>query len=41
MMLIVSFIALVTACVLLHLEVNKYGPAPQWNTGGLNVPGGR
>ena len=30
MMLILSFIAIVTACVLLWLEMSSYGTWPQW-----------
>ena len=32
MMLIMSFVALVTGSVLLYTELNKYGPFPQWKT---------
>jgi len=32
MMLIISFLALVTACVLLLIELGDYGPYPWWNT---------
>ena len=32
MMLIIAFFALVTACVLLLLELSDYGPYPWWNT---------
>lgn len=41
MLLIISFIALVIGCVLLHQELQKwgsFGPPRPWNTGGLNVP---
>ena len=40
MMLIVSFIALVTGCVLLHVELKKWGwgTTPPWNTGGMSAP---
>jgi len=31
-MLIVSFFCIVTACVLLWLEVNRWGSYPWWNT---------
>ena len=31
MMLIISLIALLTACVLLWLELSSYGSWPQWN----------
>ena len=30
-MLIVSFIAICTGCVLLYLELSKYGAYPWWN----------
>ena len=30
-MLIVSFIAICTACALLYLELSKYGAYPWWN----------
>ena len=32
MMLIISFIALVTASVLLYLELNRFGVWPPWDT---------
>lgn len=32
MMLVISFLALVTACVLLLVELGDYGPYPWWNT---------
>jgi len=32
-MLIVSFLAIVTACVLLYLELNRFGNYPWWQTG--------
>jgi hypothetical protein len=31
-MLIISFLALVTACALLATELNRFGSYPQWNT---------
>jgi hypothetical protein len=33
-MLIVSFCALVTACVLLAMELSRFGPGVPWATGG-------
>lgn len=33
MMLILSFIAIVTSCVLLHQELSRFGNYPWWNTG--------
>ena len=33
-MLIISFLALVTACALLYIELNRFGSYPQWNTSG-------
>lgn len=41
MLLILSFIALVIGCVLLHNEILKWGgmgPPRPWDTRGLNVP---
>ncbi len=32
MMLILSFIALVTACILMYTELQSYGTYPWWNT---------
>lgn len=32
MMLILTFIALVIGSVLLYVELDKYGPFPQWRT---------
>ena len=32
MMLIVAFLAIVTACVLLAYELNRWGSYPWWNT---------
>ncbi len=32
MMLIISFLALVTACALLATELNRFGSYPWWNT---------
>ena len=37
MMLIVSFIALVMACVLMSLELSKWGPYPHWKSGAPNA----
>ena len=31
-MLIISFLALVTACALLATELGRFGSYPQWNT---------
>ncbi|HTN75955.1 MAG TPA: hypothetical protein VL096_11940 [Pirellulaceae bacterium] len=31
MMLVLSFIAICTACTLLYLELNSYGTFPYWN----------
>jgi hypothetical protein len=33
-MLIISFLALVTACALLATELNRFGSYPWWNTTG-------
>ena len=33
MMLIISVIALTTACVLMWLELSSYGSWPQWRAG--------
>jgi len=33
-MLIISFLAIVTACVLLATELSRFGSYPWWNTGG-------
>lgn len=35
MMLIISFIAICTACTLLWLELHRYGKMPQWKTEGV------
>lgn len=32
MMLILSFFAIVTACVLLYVELTRYGSSPWWDT---------
>jgi hypothetical protein len=32
MMLILSFIALVTACILMYMELQSYGTYPWWKT---------
>jgi len=32
-MLIVSFLSIVTACVLLYMELNRFGNYPWWQTG--------
>lgn len=32
MMLILSFIFIVTACVMLYIELNQFGPFPWWDT---------
>ena len=32
MMLIISFICIVTACVLLYMELKRWGNYPWWNT---------
>ena len=37
MMLIVSFIALLIACILLFLELSRYGDFPQWSGGTFAV----
>ena len=34
MMLVISFFCLVTACVLLFQELNRWGSYPWWNTDG-------
>jgi len=33
MMLVISFIAICIACVLLMLELSRFGTYPWWNTG--------
>ncbi len=33
-MLIVSFCALVVGCILLAMELSRFGPGVPWNTGG-------
>jgi len=33
-MLIISFLCIVTACVLLYLELRQWGSYPWWNTSG-------
>jgi hypothetical protein len=33
-MLIISFLALVTACALLATELSRFGPGVPWNTAG-------
>ena len=33
-MLIVSFCALVVGCILLAMELGRFGPGVPWNTGG-------
>ena len=38
MMLVISFIALVTGSVLLYYELDKYGRFPQWDTSEMNKP---
>lgn len=38
MMLVLSFIALVTGATLLANELLKYGDFPQWNTAGVATP---
>lgn len=35
-MLILSFIAICTACTLLWLELHRYGKMPQWKTEGVS-----
>ncbi|MBC8875499.1 MAG: hypothetical protein H8E44_39235 [Planctomycetes bacterium] len=35
MMLILSFIAICTACTLLWLELDRYGKLPMWKTEGV------
>jgi len=32
MMLFISFVAIVLACILLWIELNKWGKYPWWNT---------
>ncbi len=34
MMLIISFLAITTACLLLYLELKRWGSYPWWNTSG-------
>ena len=33
-MLILSFCAIVIACILLYMELNRFGSYPWWDTGG-------
>lgn len=33
-MLIISFICIVTACILLYIELTRWGEFPWWNTSG-------
>lgn len=41
MMLIISFFALVASCLLLWLELNRWGPGPRWwDTTGVGAPVG-
>ncbi len=37
MMLIVSFLAISIACLLLYLELKRWGSFPWWNTSGANA----
>ena len=30
MMLVISFLALLTACILLYMELLRWGPGPRW-----------
>ena len=34
MMLIISFFAILTSCILLYMELQQYGAYPWWNTSG-------
>ena len=36
MMLIISFICIVTSCVLLYMELKRWGNYPWWNTSDAN-----
>lgn len=38
MMLILSFLAILTACILLYIELTRYGEYPWWDTKAVNVP---
>jgi len=36
-MLILAFLALVTSCILLYMELTQFGNYPWWNTSGVSV----
>jgi hypothetical protein len=36
-MLILAFLAIVTACILLYMELTQFGNYPWWNTSGVSV----
>jgi uncharacterized membrane protein affecting hemolysin expression len=38
MMLILSFFAIVTACILLYVELTRYGSSPWWDTKSIATP---
>jgi hypothetical protein len=38
MMLILSFFAILTACILLYVELRRYGDAPWWDTKSATAP---
>ena len=39
-MLIISFFAIVTACVLLYIELTRYGSYPWWKPEAVPAPAG-
>ena len=36
-MLILAFLAIVTSCILLYMELTQYGSYPWWNTSAVRV----
>ncbi len=36
-MLLLAFLAIVTACVVLYLNLQQYGTYPWWNTGSVGI----
>ena len=36
-MLILAFLAIVTSCILLYMELTQFGNYPWWNTSGVSV----
>lgn len=37
-MLVLAFLAIVTSCILLYMELTQYGNYPWWNTSAVGVP---